>query len=972
MTPASWNEKSLEDLIETHLLASGYEKGTSASFDRINALDRAALLRFLESTQKDALDLYRDEAGAKWQDKLFEALALSIGRWGVVHALLNGFKCGASGKFALYYPRPTVLSTQAQVDRWNSNVFSITRQLHFSNIAAADSLDMAVFVNGLPIATFELKNAFTHQNVVHAMRQYKDDRPAKEPLFNFGRCLVHFAVDSDEAYMTTHLRDAKTGFLPFNKGTANGGGNPPGDVGPRTAYLWEQVFTPDGLGELLEGFAKMVEEKGDDNKKLHKLLFPRYHQRDCVLKLLAHAANKGAGHKYLIQHSAGSGKSNTIGWLCKGLVGLQQGGDALFDTVVLVTDLRILDSQIAATVLSIVDDKNLVMHAQKGSFELKHALQSGKKIVVTTIQKFPFVLDQIGDLPQSRFAIVIDEAHSSQGGKVAGKMNAALGGGFVDDDDEPFEDKLNALMEARKMLPNASYFAFTATPKPKTLETFGELGGDGSFAPFHQYTMKQAIAEGFILDVLKNYTTYNTFYTLVKKIDSDPDFEVSKAQKKLRAMVERHPDSIAKKAAIMLEHFTGEVVNRMDNRARAMIVTGGIEQAIRYKWAVDAWLREHHANFEAIVAFSGEKEVDGNKFTEEGMNGFESGKIKARFREPKFRLLIVADKFQTGFDEPLLHTMYVDKMLGGVQAVQTLSRLNRCHPLKTETFVLDFANKAEVVREAFEPFYEGTTLVEETDINRLNFLQDDIEKAQLWTHDEIEDWCARLLNGEDRQTLEPKLDAVVERYKELEEDEQVKFKGDLKNFLRGYEFLSSIRPFKRADWEMLSIFGGLLLPKLPAPKEDDLAKGVLEATGLHSYRVVRENANLKLNLEGDGEIEPAQISGGGLKPEAKLDKLSQIIKDFNDRFGRDATAQQADFIAKDAPGAVAGDEDYLAAKAHSDKENAREVYAKKFKAEIVKRLQTDTEFYKVLLQNQELQKWVIETNFESDYGEGLV
>ena len=411
----SWNEKSLEDIIESHLLAThGYEKGSSASFDRVNALDRGPLLQFLERTQKDTLDAYKIEAGAKWQDKLCDALALTIGKYGVVHALLNGFKCGANGKFDLYFPRPSVLATDAQKARWNANLFAVTRQLHFSSVAAADSLDLAVFVNGLPIATFELKNAFTGQTVVHAMRQYKDDRPSKEPLFRFGRCLVHFAVDSDEAYMTTHLNDAKTQFLPFNKGTKKGGGNPPSEEGPRTSYLWEDVFSKEGLGELLEGFAKMVEEKGDDGKKKHKLLFPRYHQRNCVQKLLAHAAQYGAGQKYLVQHSAGSGKSNTIGWLCKGLVGLQHQNQTLFDTVVLVTDLRVLDSQIAATVLSIVDDKNLVEHAKEGSFQLKHALQSGKKIIVTTIQKFPFILDQIGDLPQSRFAVVIDEAHSSQ------------------------------------------------------------------------------------------------------------------------------------------------------------------------------------------------------------------------------------------------------------------------------------------------------------------------------------------------------------------------------------------------------------------------------------------------------------------------------------------------------------------------------------------------------------------------------
>lgn len=966
------NEASLEDLLVEHLLeVHDFAVGHSAGFAREYGIDRAFLLAFLESTQNAELIKWKTEGGVKWHDKLLQQLHDTIHKRGVVAVWRDGLKCGTC-RFVLYYARPSSVSTEERVARWKSNRFSVSRQLHFSSIAASDSIDVALFLNGLPFATIELKNAWTHQTVANAMRQYKDDRDPKEPLFKFAHCLVHFAVDADEVWMTTHLRGQNTGFLPFNKGTKNGGGNPINPHGPKTAYLWEDVFAPHSIGEIVERFAQLVEETGDDGAKRHKLIFPRFHQRDCVHRALDDVRKHGAGQKYLIQHSAGSGKSNTIAWLCHQLVTEQREDEAVFDSVVLVTDRRVLDRQIAQTVKQFAHAPGLIEHAGKGSWQLRAALQSGKKIIITTIQKFPFVLDEIGELPQSRFAVVIDEAHSSQGGRVAGEMNAALSGGSAlsggkDGDDAEYEDQLNALIASRKMLTNASYFAFTATPKNRTLENFGVPQGDGTFKPFHEYSMKQAIAEGFILDVLRNYTTYQTFYTLLKTDDSDPEFDVSRAQKKLRAMVERNPDAIEKKAAIMIEHFRSEVANRMKKSAKAMIVTSGIENAIRYRQAFDRILQKENLPFQALVAFSGEKMVDGLPFTEDGMNGFESGKIPEKFKATENKFLIVADKFQTGFDEPLLHTMYVDKPLAGVQAVQTLSRLNRAYPLKNETFVLDFANKAQTIKDAFEPFYEGTILSEETDINRLNLLQDDIESVQVFSPDERTQWVQLFLGEAERAVLEPLIDGWVERFRELSPDEQIKFKGDYKSFTRAYEFLSAIRPFVRRDWEELAVVGRYLVPKLPAPQDDDGSKGVLEATALHSYRVVRRDVQLRIELEGASEIEPASIPSGGLRPEPQLDRLSAIIKAFNERYGQNLSESQEDFLAAHIPQTIAGDEEYQAAKEHSDLQNAQQVFEKKFDGELQKRMFEETELFKKLSQDKDLKSFLVGLLFDNDY-----
>lgn len=973
----TWNEKSLEDLLVNYLIEThGYTRGHSAGFDREHGFDRAMLLQFLDSTQPDELAAWKAEGGAHWQEKLGKQLFETIGKKGIAAVWREGFKCGAC-RFALYYPRPVGASTAEQQARWAANLFSVTQQLHFAAQAAHDALDVAVFVNGLPLATIEVKNAFTGQNVTHAMRQYREDRPTREALFGFARCAVHFALDSDEIWMTSHLRGDKTHFLPFNRGTAEGGGNPPNPEGLKTAYLWEDVFAPASVGELVEKFLQLVEDPNDDGSKQLKPLFPRYHQRAAVQQLLSAGAT-GAGQRYLIQHSAGSGKSNTIAWLCYGLIELNDANaKPLFDSVILVTDRRVLDRQISNTLKNFAHAPGLVEHAAKGSWQLRDALQNGKRIIITTIQKFPYILQDIGALPQSRFAIVIDEAHSSQGGRAATEMGEALRGGQLPLEGD-YEDKLNALIDQHKMLNNASYFAFTATPKPKTLEIFGLDHGEAAhprFVPFHEYTMKQAIAERFILDVLRNYTTYQTFYTVIKTTEDtdDPEFDKTQAQKKLRALVEKNPQAIDKKAAIMIEHFRREVAHRLHKNAKAMVVTSGIENAIRYRLAFNRILEQENLPYQALVAFTGEKTVDGLDYTEETMNNLDSGKIPAEFKKPEFRFLIVAEKFQTGFDEPLLHTMYVDKPLGGVQAVQTLSRLNRCHPDKTETFVLDFVNKAEAIKAAFEPFYGATHLIEATDLNRLNQLQDDIEGAHVFSPEERTAYVRRYLNGETRASLEATLDQVfTPRYQALSPDEQIKFKGDYKSFNRAYQFLASIRAFKRADWEELAILGGFLVPKLPAPADDDTTKGVLEATALQSYRVVRRDAQLKIELEGDSEVEPAQIPGGGLRPKVERDRLSAIIHTFNERYGKPLTPSQEQFLGEELPQKLNGDATYQAAKINTDRQNAHGVYVNNFRAELQKRIFSETDLFKKLSDDQDLRAYLIDALFEDDYRQGGV
>jgi len=949
--------------------------GNPQDYDRAYTVDLVQLRAFLAATQEHLIQAFDLDHDSPTRQKFLARLQGEIGKRGIIDVLRNGIKHGAHD-VTLFYGTPTPGNVKA-AERFAQNRFSVTRQLRYSRDETANALDLALFINGLPVATFELKNSLTKQTVEDAIEQYKRDRDPREKLFEFGRCVAHFAVDDAEVRFCTHLKGKASWFLPFNQGWNDGAGNPPNPQGLKTDYLWKRILTPTGLTDILENYAQIVERKDPKTGKVKReQIFPRYHQLDVVRRLLTDAGHHGAGKRYLIQHSAGSGKSNSIAWLAHQLIGLKKDEEPAFDSIIVVTDRRILDQQIRDTIKQFAQVGATVGHAEH-SGDLRRFIEQGKKIVITTVQKFPFILDDIGNQHRNRrFAILIDEAHSSQGGKASAAVSMALSAAGAEEDEETTEDIVNRIMEARKLLPNASYFAFTATPKNKTLELFGEPFPEGNKAkhrPFHSYTMKQAIDEGFILDVLKSYTPVESYYRLVKTIESDPEFDTKRARKKLRRYVESHDHAIRLKAEIMVDHFHEQVLalNKIGGQARAMVVTSGIERAIQYFHAIRDYLKERKSPYRAIVAFSGEHDYGGVKVTEASLNGFPSKDIPDRIVEDPYRFLICADKFQTGYDEPLLHTMYVDKPLAGVKAVQTLSRLNRAHPQKHDVFVLDFQNDTETIRKAFEPYYRTTILSDETDPNKLHDLKAALDGYQVYDASQIEQLVALYLGGTDRDKLDPILDACVASYNEnLNEDEQVDFKGKAKAFIRTYGFLGSILLYTNASWEKLSIFLNFLVPKLPAPKEEDLSKGILEAIDMNSYRVEKRAAQRIQLPDTDAEIEPVPTDGGGRKREPELDRLSNILRAFNDQFGG-IEWQDADrvrrMITEDIPQKVAADTAYQNAKQNSDKQNARIEHDKALARVIVGLMKDDTELFKQYSDNPEFMRWLADTIFGITY-----
>jgi type I restriction enzyme R subunit len=963
---------------------AGWICGSSQDYDREYCVDLAQIRAFLQATQPEvatALDLDHD---GPTRSKFLSRLQGEIAKHGTVHALRRGIKHGPH-KVVLFYGTPSPGNLKAAALH-AQNRFIVTRQLRYSRDETQHALDLCLFLNGLPIATFELKNSLTKQTVEDAVEQYKRDRDPRERLFEFGRCVVHFAVDDHEVRFCTHLKGQASWFLPFNQGWNDGAGNPPNPDGLKTDYLWKRILTRDGLTDILENYAQIVEvERRRKDPRTGKAVmkveraqvWPRFHQLDVVRVLLADAARQGVGRRYLIQHSAGSGKSNSIAWLAHQLIGLAPGGVPVFDSIIVVTDRILLDQQIRDTIHQFAQVSATVGHAED-SGDLRKFIEEGKKIIISTVQKFPFILDEIGTEHRGRgFAIIVDEAHSSQGGRTSAAVSQALSAAGSADEDDTFEDKINRIMEARKLLPNASYFAFTATPKNKTLEIFGapESQPDGTVKhrPFHSYTMKQAIQEGFILDVLKAYTPVASYYRLVKKVEGDPEFDTKRARKKLRRYVESHDHAIRVKAEIMVDHFHEQVLARgkIGGQARAMVVTTGIERAIQYYHAIQSYLTERKSPHQAIVAFSGEHDYGGRNVTEASLNGFPSRQIADRIQEDPYRFLVCADKFQTGYDEPLLHTMYVDKILSGIKAVQTLSRLNRAHPQKHDTFVLDFVNDSDTIRDAFADYYRTTILSEETDPDKLHDLKAGLDGYQVYSGSQVDALVELYLAGADRDKLDPILDACVAVYKaDLDEDGQVDFKGQAKAFLRTYGFLSAILPYTHAEWEKLSIFLSFLVTKLPAPVEEDLSRGILEAIDMESYRVEKREAMRIQVPDEDAEIEPVPTAGGGHKPEPELDRLSNIIKAFNDQFGNipwTDTDRLYRRITEDIPGRVAADAAYQNAKRNSDRQNARIEHDRALGRVMTAMVKDDTELFKQFSDNESFRRWLTETVFALTY-----
>ena len=949
---------------------SGWFAGNPKDYDRTHALDVPQLFQFLQTTQPEA---FKKIGMADYKDakdiarlKFFARLSSEIGKRGVIDVLRKGVDHGAL-HFDLFYGTPSPGNATAAA-LFAKNRFSITRQLRYSTDETRRALDLCQFINGLPIATFELKNSLTKQTVEDAVEQYRRDRDPREKLFEFGRCVVHFAVDDQAVMFCTHLKGKASWFLPFNQGWNDGAGNPPNPDGLKTDYLWKRILTPQGLTDILENYAQIVEKKNlKTGKKKREQVFPRFHQLDVVRKILVEVSARGAGNRYLIQHSAGSGKSNSIAWLAHQLFGLRKDDADIFDSIIVITDRRILDEQIQATIKQFAQVGETVGHAEH-SGDLRKFIESGKKIIISTVQKFPFILDEIGDEHRNRrFAIIIDEAHSSQGGKTSAALSEALS-----DPEDTVNDALQKRMDARKMLTNASYFAFTATPKNKTLEMFGkalplDAAGKVKHDPFHSYTMKQAIQEGFILDVLKSYTPVDSFYKLVKKIESDPEFDTKKAQKKLRRYVESRDHAIRLKAEIMVDHFHEQVMalNKIGGQARAMVVCNGVERAIQYFNAFKDYLAERKSPYLPIVAFAGEHEFKGVKATELSLNGFSSGDIAEKIQEDPYRFLICADKFQTGYDEPLLHTMYVDKTLSGIKAVQTLSRLNRAHPQKHDVFVLDFLNNSETITEAFADYYRTTILSEETDPNKLHDLKGVLDGYQVYSPEKVDSLVTLYLEGAERDKLDPILDSCVANYiGQLDEDGQVDFKGKAKAFVRTYDFLASILPYTNRDWEKISIFLNFLIPKLPAPEEPDLAKGILDAIDMDSYRTEKKAA-LKISLpDENAEIEPVPTTGGGRKSEPELDRLSNILKTFNEHFGTLFTDADrvANRIKDDVAPKVAADRAYQNAKENTPN-TARIEHDKALARVMLSLLKDDTEIYKQFVQNESFKRFVTDMVF---------
>lgn len=912
------SERAFEDAIEAALLrggpddpqavlevreqgpryaSGGYRKRRAKDYDAEHCLLPKDVVDFLIATQPKEWARLKRHYGAEVGSRFTARLSLEVTRRGLLDVLRKGVR-DVGCRFQLAYFQPATQLNEEVRRLHAANLFAVVRQVHYAK-DAGNSLDMVLFLNGLPLFTVELKSPLNGQRVEDAVRQYKRTRDPREALFRHGRCLAHFAVDPSAVYFATHLAGEQTAFLPFNQGWNRGAGNPPvppSRTGYATAYLWERTWRKDSVLELVQRFVHDVEDEDDRGRKTGQRfsIFPRFHQLECVRRLIADAREKGAGQQYLIQHSAGSGKSFTIAWLAHQLSTLHGAGEErVFDSIVVVSDRRVIDRQLQSAIHQFEQTLGVVENIDRTARQLQQALEEGKQIIVTTLQKFPVIVDQIGALPGKRFALIIDEAHSSQSGESSKSVKEVLGSleeaeraeAGAETPDEEIEQAVLAEVEKRGRRPNISIFAFTATPKAKTLELFGTRQGDGTFAPFHLYSMRQAIEEGFICDVLASYTTYRAYWQLLKKVASDPRYDKRKASALLRSFVELHDHAIDAKVRVMVDHFASQAAGEIGGKAKAMIVTRSRLHAVRYKLALDAHLAKAGLPFKALVAFSGTVRDSGRHYTEAGMNGVSELQTAKTFEAPDYRFLVVASKFQTGFDQPLLHTMYVDKKLGGVNAVQTLSRLNRVHAEKRGTMVLDFANDADEIRKAFEPYYETTLLSEATDPNLLYDLQSRLESKPVYTADDVDAFARIYFKPPVRlDRLHAALSPAVGRFNALHDEEKREFRGWLTDYIRLYAFLSQILPFSDADLEKLYVFGRHLR-RLLVVEGETLPREVQQNIDMESYRL-RETGSGEINLSRRaGRVDPMTSTTTQGPSEEELEPLSRIIAELNERFG---------------------------------------------------------------------------------------
>ncbi|MEO5360686.1 MAG: type I restriction endonuclease [Nitrospirota bacterium] len=892
-----YREQDFESHIEKNLLSSGYHRHEPDDYNRETCLIPKDMLSFVQETQPDDYKKLEQQYGADAPSKLMYRLNTEISKRGMLHVLRKGIS-DRGAKINLVYFKPNSGMNPEHTRLYKKNRFSVVRQLKYSAMNEK-SIDMVIFLNGLPIITMELKNSLTGQRVEDAKKQYREDRdPKKKTLLQFKKCLVHFAVGNELVFMTTKLEGEKTVFLPFNKDTEN----PVNPNGHKTAYLWDDILTPDTLLNLIQNYLHIQkktekyfdpQKDGFQEKEREAFIFPRYHQLDVTRTIIDAVRADNVGMSYLVQHSAGSGKSNSIAWLAHQLASFYRKDTdkkRLFDSIIVVTDRRVLDKQLQNTIKQFEQVEGVVSNIDINSTQLKEAIEAGRDIIITTLQKFPVISMSIAELKGKHFAVIIDEAHSSQSGEGAKHLKKTLSTTIdraEEEDKEEFnlEEETIEEIKTRGKQPNISYFAFTAPPKNKTLELFGKKTTDGRFESHHIYSMRQAIEEGFILDVLENYTTFERYFKLKKKYEGDKEYEKKKAVQLLTSYVDIHPHAIEKKTALMLDHFLEHTVNAIQGRGRAMLVTRSRLHAVRYFLEFKKQMKERGLTFKPLVAFSGTvNDLDsGADYTETGLNPPKLS-IPDAFKTPDYRILIVAEKFQTGFDEPMLHTMYIDKKLDGVHAVQTLSRLNRTMRGKTETIVLDFVNEPEDIQKFFQPYYQTTILEEETDPNKLYDIKTELEQFDLYNKTDVDEFAGIFFNEKAaKERLQPILDRIIENWRHRSENEQEDFRGKLRSYFRLYGFLSQLITFTDTGLEKLYVFTKNLRKKLP-PRDSKIPYEIRDAVDLDSFRI-QQIFKGKIALEqANGEVKPASPDVAPVK-EGEKDMLSNIIKTLNDTFG---------------------------------------------------------------------------------------
>lgn len=941
------SEKAFQNDIIAHLVSTGYHKRGTHNYDKAICLDPELTLKFIQDTQEKEWKKFERVYGDKAGQKFFYRLITEIDKKGTINVLRNGFK-DVGCHFQLFYPTPNNKKNPDLFEKFEKNIFSVIDEIGYEQKEKSSRLDLVIFINGLPIITIELKDTFS-QGVEKAIKQYKENRDPREKIFQ--SCFVHFAMSDEKIFMATKLEGGKTKFLPFNKELEN----PEVQDDYKTSYLYNDILQINKLSKLIANFIYM--EKDEDTEE-EKPIFPRYHQLDCTNNLLADAQ---PSKNYLIEHSAGSGKTKSIAWLSHGLINkFDKEDNRIYDMVIVVSDRRVIDKQLQRQVQVIEKVKGIVdvIDEKKTSADLKEALKTGSNIVVTTLQKFPYILEEVKDLPKRNYAVVIDEAHSSQTGAMARKMKQILSTNSLEeaeamerDIDEEVEDEILNEIESYRNLKNISFFAFTATPKNKTLEMFGTKNERGEFHSFHLYSMKQAIEEGFILDVLSNYLTYATYFKLVKKIQDDPEYDEKKAKKLLRNFVEKHPHAIMKKTEIILDHFMSSTLNKIRGRARAMVVTRSRLHAVLYKKAFDKAIRENNYPIKTLVAFTGVVKHDEQEYTENSMNDLPAKKtIENAFEEEPYKILIVANKYQTGFDQPLLHTIYVDKMLNGITAVQTLTRANRIHPNKNDTLILDFANHTEVIQKAFQPYYEATFLKEGTDPHKLYELEEKLLDYQVFDQSDVDAFVKAWKKGESQPKLHNILSPVVEEFRKKNKKEQVEFKKTLRRYQNIYSFLSQLIPFSDVNLEKIYLFNKFLNKKLPTIN-NPLPFTVLEDVDIDSYKIVNKGKK-EINLQAEGELKPISAGVGEYTPDINI-KLSKILKDLNDAFGTDFTDDDKVFLGRVKDNLLENKE-LLNKMEHNSKENVKAVFDKYFNQEMTKLLNSNMKFYKRLVDNEKL------------------